>query len=111
MIAVQDVEKEITFCQRVALPIVGVIENMSGYVCPHCSNCCNVFSSGGGEMLAQAHNLPFLGRVPICPAVARLLEGGETDGQSLLAKYKETDLHPIFDQIARDLTARDQSTQ
>jgi len=50
---------------------------MIGYVCPHCSECTNVFSSGGGEWLAQYADIPFLGRIPIEPNLALCMERGE----------------------------------
>lgn len=98
LVAVEDVEKEISFCKTVGVPIVGVIENMSGYTCPHCSECSNVFSSGGGEQLAKSHELEFLGKLPISPKVARLLEGKRSIQQEtdLITAYKETELYPYF---------------
>ena len=65
LVAIEDVEKEISFCKTLNIPIEGVIENMSGYICPHCSECSNIFSSGGGEQLAKSHELEFLGKLPI----------------------------------------------
>jgi Mrp family chromosome partitioning ATPase len=78
-VAISDVEKEIDFCKTVNLPIIGLIENMSGYTCQHCSHCTNIFSSGGGEQLADKHSIEFLGKLPICPAFSRLLERTDTD--------------------------------
>jgi len=49
--------------------VLGVVENMSGLACPHCSEVVDVFGSGGGEKLAEEMGLPFLGRVPLDPAV------------------------------------------
>ena len=76
-VAVGDVRREITFCRKVGLPILGIVENMSGYVCPHCSECTNIFSSGGGAALASHAGLPFLGSVPIEPNLAAAAETGE----------------------------------
>lgn len=76
--AISDVEKEIDFCKTVTLPIIGLIENMSGYTCQHCSHCTNIFSSGGGEQLAAKHSIEFLGKLPICPEFSRLLERSDT---------------------------------
>ncbi|RKP09190.1 cytosolic Fe-S cluster assembly factor NUBP2 [Thamnocephalis sphaerospora] len=61
-VALSDVRKELTFCRTVELPVIGVVENMSGYVCPHCAECANVFSSGGGEAIAEEFNVPFLSK-------------------------------------------------
>lgn len=70
------VRREITFCKTADLRILGVFENMSGFACPHCSACVNVFSSGGGEALAGVAGVPFLGVVPIDPRVGEALDGG-----------------------------------
>lgn len=104
MVSVEDVEKEITFCKTLNVPIIGVVENMSGYVCPHCSECSNIFSSGGGEQLALSHELPFLGKLPICPSVARLLEGKRRDVDvegTLIEKYMKTELFPLFQEMVK----------
>ena len=69
-----DVRRELTFCRKTEVPILGIIENMSGYVCPHCAECSNIFSSGGGEALAKDTNCPFLGRLPIDPEWSILSE-------------------------------------
>ena len=63
-VAVADVRRSITFCRKLGLPVAGVIENMSGFVCPHCGKTTDLFKSGGGEALAREMNAPFLGRVP-----------------------------------------------
>uniref|UniRef100_T1KFP3 Cytosolic Fe-S cluster assembly factor NUBP2 homolog n=2 Tax=Tetranychus urticae TaxID=32264 RepID=T1KFP3_TETUR len=76
IIAVNDVRREITFCHKAGIPIVGIIENMSGYVCPHCSDCTNIFSSGGGQSLAELANVTFLGNIPIDPDLCESAEKG-----------------------------------
>uniref|UniRef100_A0A4W2DRL9 Cytosolic Fe-S cluster assembly factor NUBP2 n=1 Tax=Bos indicus x Bos taurus TaxID=30522 RepID=A0A4W2DRL9_BOBOX len=60
-VSVGDVRRELTFCRKVGLRVIGLVENMSGFVCPHCSECTNVFSKGGGEELARHAGVPFLG--------------------------------------------------
>lgn len=77
-VAVADVRRELTFCRKTKLPIMGIIENMSGYVCPHCSECSLVFSQGGGEKLAEEENVPFLGRIPLDPQLTACLEKGKS---------------------------------
>ncbi|CAL8301971.1 unnamed protein product [Lota lota] len=71
-----DVRREITFCRKVGVPILGIVENMSGFVCPHCSECSNIFSKGGGEELAKITGTPFLGCVPLDPLLSSSLEEG-----------------------------------
>jgi Mrp family chromosome partitioning ATPase len=69
-LAVIDVRKSITFCHAVELPVLGVIENMSGLRCPHCGEVIEVFAgTGGGEALAADMDVPFLGRIPLDPQV------------------------------------------
>ncbi|EGG21887.1 nucleotide binding protein 1-like protein [Cavenderia fasciculata] len=75
-VSVNDVRKEISFCQKIGLKIIGIVENMSGYVCPHCSECTNIFSSDGGRLLAEQCSLPFLGKIPIDPYLTACSEKG-----------------------------------
>lgn len=87
-VAVADVRRQLNFCRRVSLSVLGVVENMSGFVCPHCSECTNIFSSGGGEELCRVTGVPFLGRVPITPSISHALDGGESvsySGQTQVA--------------------------
>ncbi|KAK7964251.1 hypothetical protein PG996_008059 [Apiospora saccharicola] len=75
-VATADVRKELNFCSKTGIPIVGVIENMSGFVCPNCAECTNIFSKGGGEVMAQEFSARFLGAVPIDPQFVMLVESG-----------------------------------
>lgn len=77
-VAVADVRRELTFCRKTKVPVLGVIENMSGYVCPHCSECSLVFSQGGGEALATEEKIQFLGRVPLDSELTKCLETGQS---------------------------------
>ena len=65
-----DVRRGIRMFERVNTRVLGIVENMSGFVCPHCHETTEVFGSGGGERLAQELEIPFLGRVPLDAAVA-----------------------------------------
>jgi ATP-binding protein involved in chromosome partitioning len=64
------VKKAITFAQRMGMPTVGVVENMSGFVCPTCGDKIDIFQSGGGEKMAKEAGVPFLGSIPIDPKVS-----------------------------------------
>ena len=68
-VATSDVRKSITFCRKLNLPVIGVLENMSGYVCPHCGKREDIFRTGGGKIMADEMNVPFLGSIPIDPKV------------------------------------------
>jgi Mrp family chromosome partitioning ATPase len=75
-VAVTDVRKALEFCAKLELPVLGVIENMSGFVCPHCGETTDIFLSGGAEAMAAEVGVPFLGRVPMDPAVVQAGERG-----------------------------------
>jgi ATP-binding protein involved in chromosome partitioning len=64
-----DVRRGVKMFERVNTRVLGIVENMSGLSCPHCGGLVDVFGSGGGERLAEEMKLPFLGRVPLDPAV------------------------------------------
>ena len=76
-LAVADVKKCITFCKQLNLPVLGVIENMSGFVCPKCGQRTDVFKSGGGEIMANEMHVPFLGRIPIDPQIVESCDSGQ----------------------------------
>lgn len=131
-VATADVRKELNFCAKTAIDVLGVLENMSGFVCPHCSECTNVFSSGGGRLMAEDFKVPFLGSIPLDPQFVRLVEEGavptypegtaammngaavETSREggastapdqdaSLVQKYRRCSLYPLFQEITTRL--------
>jgi Mrp family chromosome partitioning ATPase len=73
-VALADVRKSINFCRKLGLRVLGVVENMSGFACPHCGQVTYILGQNGGEKMARAMNVPFLGRLPLDPAVA---QGGD----------------------------------
>ncbi len=64
-LAITDVKKCITFCKQLSLPVLGVIENMSGFVCPHCNQRTDIFGGDGGRQMAKDFDVPFLGSIPV----------------------------------------------
>ena len=76
-VALSDVRKSVTFCRQLNLPIIGVIENMSGFVCPHCGESVDIFKSGGGGEMAEEMNVPFLGRIPLEPNMVSAGDNGK----------------------------------
>ncbi len=64
-VALMDAMKSLSFMRAVKLPVLGIVENMSGYVCPCCGEISNVFSTGGGEEMARREGVPFLGALPV----------------------------------------------
>lgn len=123
-VSTADVRKELSFCGKVGLAVRGVVENMSGYVCPCCEEVTYIFSSGGGEAMATRFGVPFLGKIPIEPKFVDMIEdqqgnhhdhdrgtegatqtGGAGAGRkrSILERYPESALSGIFKRIADDL--------
>jgi ATP-binding protein involved in chromosome partitioning len=76
-IALSDVRKSIDFCRQLKIRVIGVIENMSGLVCPHCNTVIDVFKQGGGEIMANEMGVPFLGRIPIEPQIVEASDRGK----------------------------------
>ncbi|MDI9442949.1 MAG: Mrp/NBP35 family ATP-binding protein [Planctomycetota bacterium] len=75
-LAIADVRRSVSFCEKVSLPVVGIVENMSGLVCPHCGGKIDLFKTGGGEALAREMNVPLLGQIPIDPEIVTCGDGG-----------------------------------
>ena len=76
-VAVSDVRRCVTFCHEVSLPVMGILENMSGFVCPKCGERIDLFKSEGGKSLAEEMNVPFLGAIPLDPSVVTAGDSGE----------------------------------
>ncbi|HNS81483.1 MAG TPA: iron-sulfur cluster carrier protein MrpORP [Kiritimatiellia bacterium] len=100
-VALADVRKSIRFCHQLSIPVLGVVENMSGFVCPHCSTVTEIFKSGGGEKMAAEMTVPFLGRIPIDPAVGESCDGGEP----FIYHYGSTATARSFDRMAAPILA------
>jgi Mrp family chromosome partitioning ATPase len=77
-VATFDVRKSIDFCSKVKLPVLGVIENMSGFACPHCNHTTPIFGMGGGKAMAEELGVAFLGALPIDPQFVSLSDKGQT---------------------------------
>ena len=76
-LSINDVKKCINFCRQVNVPVLGVVENMSGLVCPHCKNVIDIFKKGGGETMAAQMGVPFLGRIPVEPMIVEASDAGK----------------------------------
>ncbi|HHN46463.1 MAG TPA: ATP-binding protein [Planctomycetes bacterium] len=75
-VALSDVRKCVNFCRKLSLPVIGVVENMGAFVCPHCGREVKIFGAGGGERMASEMNVPFLGAIPLEPAVVEMADAG-----------------------------------
>ncbi len=94
-VAITDVRKSVTFCRQLGLPVLGVVENMSGFVCPKCGTATNIFKSGGGERMAHEMGVSFLGRIPIDPVVGESCD----DGKPFVYHYNRTATAKAFERI------------
>ncbi|NTW29180.1 MAG: Mrp/NBP35 family ATP-binding protein [Coriobacteriia bacterium] len=75
-VASVDVRKSITFCRKLEVPVLGIVENMSGFACPHCGEVTTILSSGGGREIAQDMGVRFLGAIPMDPQIADACDSG-----------------------------------
>jgi ATP-binding protein involved in chromosome partitioning len=76
-VAAVDVRKSITFCRQLHVPVLGVVENMSGFACPKCGEVTPIFRSGGGRLIATDMRVPFLGSIPLDPHIAEACDSGQ----------------------------------
>lgn len=117
-VSLSDVSKELSFTRRVGLPVLGLIENMSGYICPHCDEVTNIFGKGGGEEFCRLETekaektpiapdgskntkLRFLGRVPVDSEFVKVVDGpGAEEREDLLDRYLKTPSSRLLKDIA-----------
>ncbi len=93
------VKKAITFAQRLNLNIIGAVENMSGFVCPHCGVKTEIFQSGGGKKMAEETGIPFLGSIPIDPTI-----GVDSDkGTPFLLSHKDSSAAKAFNEVVENV--------
>ncbi len=99
-VAATDVSKSLDFCRQLNFKVVGIVENMSGFVCPDCGKVTEIFSSGAGEQLAQQYGVPFLGKIPIDPAVC---VSGDS-GDPITHRLPESATAKAFAQVVKAIT-------
>lgn len=76
-VALVSVRKSINFIKKMNIPVIGIIENMSGFKCPHCGKDINIFKTGGGLKASKDFNVPFLGEIPIDPEIVETGDSGK----------------------------------
>ncbi len=101
-VALLDVLKAISMFEKVKVPILGVLENMSGFICPHCSKETDIFDKGGAVRAAERMNLPFLGEIPL---MMQVREGGDT-GHPVVLTHPDSVPAAAFTEVARKLAAQ-----
>lgn len=101
-VALSDVGRAVRMFERLEVPVLGVVENMSGFVCPHCGQVTEIFGRDGGQQLAERMGVPFLGRIPLDP---RVREGGDA-GRPVVIAHPESPAAQALRDIARQIAAR-----
>ena len=106
-VALSDVRKCISFCRNLKLPVLGVVENMSGFVCPKCGEKTDVFKSGGGEIMANEMHVPFLGRIPIDPQIVQSCDSG----RPFVYHYNQSPTAKAFGNVSGPILELDNNAQ
>ena len=108
-IALADVRKSISFCRHVKIRILGIVENMSGFICPHCSKPVDIFGSGGGMRTALEFSLRFLGKVPMDPQVVMGGDAGKPYLSSGAGTVATKAFDDVLDNIVKELPVKKKS--
>ena len=101
-VSVADVRKAVGMFRQLNIPILGVVENMSNFVCPHCGESTDIFGTGGGEAMAKDMGIPFLGAVPID---TRVRKGGD-EGAPIVIAAPDAPAARAFDEVAGKVAAQ-----
>ncbi len=99
-VALSDIRKSISFCKTVKLKIVGIVENMASFKCPHCNQTIDLFKSGGGKRTAEKAGIDFLGSIPFD---LNVVDSGDS-GRPVLMEETDTDLFKSFETVINNIT-------
>lgn len=99
-LALLDSRKAVDFSRILKVPVIGIVENMSGFACPHCGKEVNIFKYGGGERAAEELSVPFLGRVPLDPKMVEAADSGTP-----FIMDKESKVSKAFVEIVKNVQA------
>jgi ATP-binding protein involved in chromosome partitioning len=101
-VALADARKGVMMFRQVEVPILGIVENMSYFACPHCGERTEIFSAGGGERISEMYRVPFLGQIPLDTEI-RI--GGD-EGKPILVTSPDSPTAAAFREMAQQLAAR-----
>ncbi len=93
------VKKSVSFAKQVGVPVIGIIENMSGFVCPDCGAKIDIFKAGGGKRIADSMTVPYLGSIPIDPKICNDSDGG----LSFMAEKSASPAAKAFGEIVKKI--------
>ncbi len=93
------VKKAVTFSRQLKIPIIGILENMSGFVCPHCGEQTAIFNIGGGEKISKDLSVPFLGKIPLDPKICQ----DSDKGVSFIVAHPDSSASKEFSKIVKKI--------
>lgn len=97
-ISLADVRKSINFCKQVEMKILGLVENMSGFICPHCGRSVSIFGKGGGKRVSEKTGVELLGEIPIDP---KMVEMGDKGRLIELLEDKDLEINKAYARILK----------
>ncbi len=100
-VSLADVRKSISFCHTLKMEIFGLVENMSGFICPHCNEKVDIFGTGGGEKTAREARIDFLGSIPLDPQVVTCGDSGKSYQET----YPQSAVTQAYEAIAAKIGA------
>ncbi|RMX58026.1 hypothetical protein pdam_00020405 [Pocillopora damicornis] len=101
-VALATIRKELNFCRKMDLTVLGIVENMSGFVCPYCQECSNLFSSGGAERLASENGLRLLAKIPLDQNLCVCCE----QGSNIFESFPESPAGTALQSLAAKLVGK-----
>ena len=93
------VKKAVTFSRQLSIPIIGLLENMSGFVCPHCGKQTDIFKKGAGEKIANDLDVGLLGKIPIDPKICQ----DSDNGKSFIIEHPDSSASKVFMEIVKQI--------
>ncbi len=102
-IAAVDARKSVTFCRELKVPLLGVLENMNGFACPHCGEVTEILPSGAGKLIASEMNIPYLGSLPMDVQVARGADAGEVQVLQKSQNASAQAFQDVFNHITQEI--------
>jgi ATP-binding protein involved in chromosome partitioning len=98
-VSILDISKAVRFAEKMDVPVLGIIENMSGMICPHCGEEIQLFGKGGGEKAAKDLGVPFLGAIPLDPDIVKASD----EGRPYVLRHSDSPAWKAIDEIMEEL--------
>ena len=108
-IALLDARKGLKMFEKVEVPVLGIVENMSGFICPHCDKPVDIFGTGGGKKVSLEYSLRFLGKVPMDPKVVMGGDSGKPYLSSGAGTVATKAFDKVLDNVTKDLPVKKES--